>query len=152
MIWEPCETIRLWFFVRSRSPNQIPWRQVVPMIQTVITWSSGFPRPSTHLRTFTFKIRGSWCGVAQVEHGETSTVFVVARSAKRNNHDPHDLLVGFRRVDDIFFRYDGMSANATGMIWRTLLVALARVGKVILTSFTFGENTNILRGYREAKM
>ena len=81
-----------------------------------------------------------------MEHGETSTVFVVARSAKRNNHDPHDLLVGFRRVDDIFFRYDGMSANATGMIWRTLLVALARVGNVILTSFTFGENTNILRG------
>ena len=38
-----------------------------------------------------------------MEHGETSTVFVVARSAKRNNHDPHDLLVGFRRVDDIFF-------------------------------------------------
>lgn len=45
-----------------------------------------------------------------------------------------------------FFRYDGMSANATGMIWRTLLVALARVGNVILTSFAFGENTNILRG------
>ena len=37
-----------------------------------------------------------------MEHGETSTVFVVARSVKRNNHDPHDLLVGFRLVDDFF--------------------------------------------------
>ena len=40
--------------------------------------------------------------MAQEEHGETSTVFVVARSVKRNNHDPHDLLVGFRLVDDFF--------------------------------------------------
>ena len=87
-----------------------------------------------------------------MEHGETSTVFVVARSVKRNNHDPHDLLVGFRLVDDFFFRYDGMSANATGMIWRTLLVALARVGKSNFNIFHLWRKHKHFVRYREAKM
>jgi hypothetical protein len=45
-----------------------------------------------------------------------------------------------------------MSANATGMIWRTLLVALARVGKSNFNIFHLWRKHKHFVRYREAKM
>ena len=86
-----------------------------------------------------------------MEHGETSTVFVVARSAKRNNHDPHDLLVGFRRVDDIF----SLRRNVGERNWNDLEDIVGCVSKGRERNFNifrlWRKHKHFAR-YREAKM
>lgn len=152
MLWEPCETIRLWFFVRSWSPNQIPWRQVVPMIQNgdyLVVWvpATKYSLAHVHFQNSGFMVRsgasGTWWNI---------NCFCGGPLCKAKQPWSARPFGRFSACWWLFFRYDGMSANATGMIWRTLLVALARVGKSNFNIFHLWRKHQHFARCREAKM